>query len=209
MKYKSIDLSAYRTISVENISFINAELENLEKTCIQASDVLQALSAGISTALHDRIPYNDTPALIEIAGASGVGRALSYIPYMGIAMTGINWGISGSVAKTKAQGKAVEIKIEVERMYGVISGLKAIRNRIAEGEALLYALSAKLKKSLDKLKTFEELSDESAKEVDTSIQLIKSIKQVIETDICNADGYLTKHSGIIFHKIEKEVQNVQ
>jgi len=124
-------------------------------------------------------------------------------------MAGITWGISGSLAKSKAQGEAVGIKVETERMSNVLSGLKAIKNRVVEGEALLYALSEKLKKSLNKFQSLtgetKELSEEAALELDISIQIIRSIKQVIETDICNADGFLTKNSGIVFQKIYKEI----
>ena len=125
---------------------------------------------------------------------------------------GISWGISGNLAKTKAQEESLETIIETERMFCILNGLKAIKNRITEGENLLYALSGKLKKSLDNLQSLAlkdgELSDEAAKEIDASIRLIKSLKQVIETDICNADGFLTKRSGVIFRKIEQEVKDV-
>lgn len=214
-KYKSIDLSAYKSVSIENIHFIHAELENLEKTCIKASDVLNCITAGISTAFSDRIPYNNTPVLVEITGALGVNRAaktLPYIPYAGITMAGVCWGISGNIAKTKAQEESIETKIETERMLGIISGLRAIERRIDEGENLLFSLSKKLKYSLTVLQSLSEndskLSDKALKEIDTSVWLIKSIKQVIETDICNANGFLTKKSGVIFRKIEKEINDV-
>ena len=213
-KYKSIDLSAYKTITVESIRFIGAELGNLEETCIQASDVLNCISIAINTELNDRIPYKNTPAILEIIGALGgrkTFKGLPAIPYAGITMAGVNWGIAGSHAKTKAEKESVEVKIETERMSNVLSGLRAIENRVNEGKALLYALSVKLKKSLDKLQELAsdstELSDEAAKELDISVKLIKSIKQVIETDICNADGFITKKSGVIFHKIEKEIKD--
>jgi hypothetical protein len=211
-KYKAIDLSAYKAITVESVRFINAELDNLEKTCIKASDILHCISVGINTALNDSIPYKNTPVLIELVGAFGIGKStkqLPAIPYAGITMAGINWGISGSYAKTAAQEATVEVKIETERMACVLDRLRAVINRVDEGEVLLYALSAKLKKSLDKLQLLagenEDLSEEAGKEIDISVRIIKSIKQVIETDICNAEGFLTKKSGIIFRKIEQEV----
>jgi len=127
-------------------------------------------------------------------------------------MAGICWGINGSLAITRAREESIESKIETERMLCVLNGIKAIENRIAEGETLLHTLSTKLKKSLDALQSLSvnngELSKEAVKDIDTSIQLIKSIKQVIETDICNADGLLAKKSGVIFRKIEQEVRNV-
>jgi hypothetical protein len=196
---------------VETVRFISAELENLEKTCIHASDILNCISIGINTALNDNIPYKNTPVLI---GAFGLGKSfkgLPAIPYAGITMAGINWGISGSHAKTKAEEESIEIKIETEKISGVLAGLKAIEKRVSEGETLLFALSAKLKKSLGALQSLagndNELSTEALKELDISVHLIKSIKQVIETDICNTDGFLTRRSGIIFRKIEKEVNN--
>jgi len=211
-RYKTVDLSAYKAVAVESVRFIGAELDNLKKSCIQASDVLNCISVGLSTALNDRIPYKNTPMLI---GAHGVGKTagqLPSIPYAGITMAGICWGINGSLAKTKAQDEAVEAHIETERMACVLDGLKAIENRVAEGETLLYALSEKLKQSLAALQSLDgngaELSQEAAKELDASVQLIKSIKQVIETDICDAGGFLTKKSGVIFRKIEKEIHNV-
>ena len=213
-KYKSVDLSAYKAITVENVSFINAELDNLENACIRASDILSCISAGFNTAFNDRIPYKNTPVLIEIVGASGVQKTagLPAIPYAGITMAGISWGISGSLARTRAQEASLETKIETERMAGVLSGLRAVSRRIDEGESLLYALSGKLRKSVETLKTFAsaegEISREAAKELDICVRLVKSLKQVIEADICNADGFLTKKSGVIFRKIEQEVKDV-
>ncbi len=106
----------------------------------------------------------------------------------------------------------MEAKIETERMAGVLSGLRAISRRIDEGEALLYALSGKLRKSVGALKTLAseegEISQETAKELDICVSLVKSLKQVIEADICNAGGFLTKKSGVIFRKIEQEVKDV-
>jgi hypothetical protein len=208
-------LTAYKAVAVESVRFIGAELENLEKTCIKASDVLGCISVGINTALNDRIPYKDTPILIETVGAFGVGKTtgqLPSIPYAGITMAGICWGINGSLAEAKAREESMEAKIETERMACVLDGLKAVENRVVEGETLLYALSGKLKKSLATLQSLagdnKELSDEAAKELDVSVNLVKSIKQVIETDICDASGFLTKKSGVIFRKIEKEIQDV-
>jgi hypothetical protein len=212
-KYKSIDLSAYKAITVENVSFINAELDNLENACIQASDILNCISVGFNTALNDRIPYKNTPVLIEIVGASGVKSTaqLPAIPYAGITMAGISWGISGSLARTRAQEASLETKIETERMAGVLSGLRALGRRIDEGEALLYALSGKLRKSVDALKALTggegEISQAAAKEIDICVRFVKSLKEVIEADICNADGFLTKNSGVIFRKIQQEVKD--
>jgi hypothetical protein len=176
---------------------------------------LNCISVGVNTALNDIIPYKNTPVLIEIVGAFGAGKTVNQlppIPYAGLTMAGITWGISGNLAKTRAQEASVEAKIETERMACVLDGLKAVEKRIAEGETLLYALSGKLKKSLTSLQSLagdkKELSEEAVKELDVSVNLVKSIKQVIETDICNADGFLTRKSGVIFRKIEKEIQDV-
>jgi hypothetical protein len=181
-KYRTIDLTAYKAVTVESVRFIGVELENLEKTCIQASDVLSCISAGINTALNDRIPYKNTPILIETAGAFGVGKTVSQlpsIPYAGITMAGICWGINGSLAEAKAWEESMEAKIETERMACVLDGLKAVENRVVEGESLLYALSGKLKKSLTTLQSLtgdkKELSEEAAKELDVSVNLVKSI----------------------------------
>jgi len=213
--YKTVDLTAYKTVAVENVRFMHAELENLEQSCIQASDVLNCFSTGISSALYDRIPHKNTPVLIETAGAFGVraaARQLPAIPYAGITMAGICWGISGNLAWVKAQEASAEAKIETERMACVLGGLKAVENRIAEGEGLLFALSKKLKESLDALQSLagngNELSEEAAKKLDASVQLVQSIKQVIETDVCNADCFLIKKSGVVFRKIEKEIRDV-
>jgi len=208
-KYKEIDFSAYRTIKVESIRFINAELDDLEKSCIKASDVLNCISVAFKTALSDNIPYHSTPALFQIVGAFGFGNILKNIPYAGITMAGVTWGISGSLAKSKAEGEALGIKIEAQRMADVIFGLKAIEKRILEGKTLLLVLSKKLKTSLDMFKTLavdeSELSEDALNELNNSIQLIKSIKKVIETDICNAEGFLNRNCGIVFRKIEQEV----
>ena len=210
--YKTIDLTAYKSVTIESIRFINAELENLEKSCIQASDVLNCISVGINTALHDNIPYKNTPILIETIGALGVEKSINglpNLPYAAMTMAGVTWAINGSIAKTKAEETSVETKIETQRMACVLSGLKAIENRVTEGERLLYALSGKLKTSIGVLQSLEskdnEFSEESAQAISTSINLIKSLKQLIETDICNTDGFLTNKSGIIFRKIKQEV----
>jgi len=90
--------------------------------------------------------------------------------------------------------------------------LIAVEKRVDEGEGLLFALSGKLKKSLDRLESLTGgntgISEESAKEIDASVQIIKSLKQVIEADICDSNGFLVRKSGVVFRKIEQEVLNV-
>jgi hypothetical protein len=186
----------------------------MEESCIKASDVLNCISVGISTAVNDHIPYKDTPILIE-TGSFGNGKTaegLPSIPYAGIAMAGISWGISGNMARTRAQEVSVEIMIETERMADVLVALIAVEKRVDEGEDLLFALSKKLKKSLDRLQSLTvdntNISEEAVKEIDTSINLIKSLKQVIETDICDSNSFLVRKSGVVFRKIEQEVLNV-
>jgi len=121
-RYKTVDLSAYKAIAVESVRFIGAELDNLKKSCVQASDVLNCISVGLSTALNDRIPYKNTPILI---GAHGVGKTASQlpsIPYAGITMAGICWGINGSLAKTKAQDEAVEAQLKRKEWPAFLTG---------------------------------------------------------------------------------------
>ena len=207
-KYKPVDLSAYKAVFVKSVRFINVELKDMGKTCVHASDVLNCVSVGIGTAINDHIPYKNTPVLIKTAGR------LPAIPYAGIAMAGITWGMSGSLAKARALEEAVAIGIETERMARVLSGLKAVENRVAEGGDLVRVLSGKIKKSLGRLQSLAaetegNVSEAVAKEIDASIRLVKSLKQVIETDICNADGLLTKKSGVVFRKIEREVRNAR
>jgi len=171
----------------------------MEKSCIKASDVLNCISVGISTAVNDRIPYKDTPILIEL-GAFGSGKTavgLPSIPYAGIAMAGISWGISGSLARTSAQEASVDTIIETEKMADILAAMKAVEKRVDEGENLLFALSGKLKKSLDRLEALTgentDISEEVAKEIDASVLIIKSLKQVIETDICDSNGFLVRN----------------
>jgi len=208
-------LTAYKAVSVESIRFINTEMKNLETARIRASDILGCVSAGVSAALSDSIPYKNTPALIRIAGALGAGknaRGMPAIPYAGITMAGVNWGISGSLARGRALEASAEAGIETEKMARVLAGLKAIRKRAAEGEALLHTLSGKLRKSLDTLQSADRgggaLPETAAKEIDVSIRLVRSLKQIIETDICNAGGFLSRKSGVIFRKIKQEVCDV-
>jgi len=204
-KYRPIDLTAYRSVAVESVRFICAEPEDVGKTRIRASDVLGCVSVGVAAALNDRIPYKNTPVLIK-AGS------LPAIPYAGIAMAGVTWGISGSLAKARALEEAAETRIETERMARALSGLRAVENRVREGEELVYALAGKLRKSLGRLKSLAaetggEIPEAAEKEIGVSMRLLKSLKRVIETDICDADGLLSKKSGVAFRKREREVRN--
>jgi hypothetical protein len=213
--FKIIDLSSFKDIQVERVSFIKQELDLLEKSSIKASDVLSCLSVGINTAVHDRIPYKDTPPLFRSLGAfinPKTSFILPNIPYAAITMAGLSWGISGDAAKTCAKMTAADIAHETEKMRPVLTECKALINRITEGRTLITTVTGKLRTVLKPLQetppvSGETLSDSLAENIETAISLTKALKQVIEVDIVNGNGLLTKESGVVFQKIAKEHLN--
>jgi hypothetical protein len=213
--FKDIGLTSFRDIQVEHISFLNTEIALLETSCIKASDVLSCLSAGVNTAVNDRIPYKDTPPFIQSIGALGIkavpGNGLPAIPYAAIAMAGISWGVSGNAAKSAAEADALSLDREKEKMKSVLAGFKTLLDRITEGESLIAMLTGKLKAVLETLEKpdKETIQTTGAASIETAIALTRALKQVIETDICAGNGMLNPQSGVVFHKIRKEYGGVE
>jgi hypothetical protein len=209
-RFKNVGLSSFKDIQVEHIGFLENEIAVLETSCIKASDVLSCLSVGVNTAVNDRIPYKDTPPIMRSVGAFGIkevpGSGLPNIPYAAIALAGISWGLSGSMAKSAAEAGAVLLEREKEKMKAVLSGFKALSDRITEGESLITALAGKLKAVLKTLGTPEKEANQTARTagIEAAISLARALKQVIETDICTGNGMINALSGVVFHKIRKE-----
>jgi hypothetical protein len=206
-RFKNIGLSSFRDMQVEHISFLKDEIALLETSCIKASDVLSCLSVGINTAVNDRMPYKDTPPLVQSVGAFGIkeipGNGLPNIPYAAIALAGISWGLSGNAAKSAAEADAVLLDREKEKLKAVLAGFRAMGDRITEGESLIAMLTGKLKTVLEKLTQPEKETVQTA-DIEAAIALTRALKQVIETDICTGNGMINAQSGVVFHKIRKE-----
>jgi hypothetical protein len=206
-RFKQVDLSAFKDIQIENISFINDELDTLKASCVKASDVLACVSIGVNTAVYDRIPYKDTPPLIQAIGAFGykpqAAIVLPDISYAAITMAGFSWGISGIGAKVQAETNAIQVSGEIERMESVLYGFNALTAHIAEGEKLLAGLTDRLRLVLLELKLVPD-SPDMERHIDIAISLTRALKQIIETDICTGNGLLAPESGILFRSIQKE-----
>jgi hypothetical protein len=209
-RFKDIDLSSFRDMQVEHITFLKDEITLLETSCIKASDVLSCLAVGVNTAVNDRIPYKDTPPLVQSVGAFGIkevpGNGLPNIPYAAIALAGISWGLSGNAAKSAAEADAMLLDQEKEKMKAVLAGFRAMGDRVTEGESLIATLSEKLKAVLETLTQPEKetVKTACAATIEAAIALTRALKQVIETDICTGNGMINAQSGVVFHKIRKE-----
>lgn len=209
-KFISVDLSSFKDIQVEHIQFFSNELTGLNDSVVKASDILNCLSAGVNTAVNDRFAYKDTPPIFQNIGAFGLripSNGLPPIPYAAITMAGLAWGISGSSAKLQAETNAVYASTEIEKLKQVETGFDALIERITEGETLIGALTGKLRLLLSELKLLPE-SAETAGRIETAIALSKTLKQIIEVDLCDGNGLLTPQSGVLFHAVRKEYAHV-
>jgi hypothetical protein len=164
----------------------------------------------VNTAVNDRIPYKDTPPLVQSVGAFGIkdipGGGLPDIPYAAIALAGISWGLSGNAAKSAAEADAISLDREKEKMKSVLAGFKILLDRVIEGESLIATLAGKLTAVLETLKQPEKETGQTvcAANIEAAITLTRALKQVIETDICTGNGLINAQSGVVFRKIRKE-----
>jgi hypothetical protein len=206
-RFITVDLSPFRDVQVENIRFLHDELRGLGESVIKASDVLSCLSAGITTAANDRFLYKDTPPVFQTIGAFGLKKApaaaLPPIPYAAITVAGITWGISGSAAKLQAETNAVYASSEIEKLKAVETGFDALLALIAEGENLIKTLTGKLRLALAELKGEAE-TEEVPGRIENALSLTRTLKQVIEVDLCTGNGLLSPESGVLFYAVKKE-----
>jgi hypothetical protein len=216
-RFRNIDLSPFRDTQVEHISFFSHELDGLNESCVKASDVLSCLAIGVNTAANDRFPYKDAPPMTQTIGAFGLAKrpieGLPNISYAAIAMTGLTWGISGSVAKTQARATAAQLSCETEKLESVLAGYKALLDRIEEGEHMIASLTEKLRivlasLSLAPMPATDEAPPEMTAHIEAAISLVRALKQAIETDVCGGNGLLTVESGVAFKKSKKEYAHV-
>jgi hypothetical protein len=112
-RFKTVTVSSFKDIQIEHLSFFTRELDDLNTSCMKASDVLSCLSAGVNTAVHGRFPYEDTPPLTQTIGAFSVMKppisGVPRIPYTALAMAGLSWGISGNASKPRARAAAARL----------------------------------------------------------------------------------------------------
>jgi hypothetical protein len=207
--FKSIDLSAFRDMQIEHISFLADDPDALKRPAVKASDVLSCVSIGLTTAVNDRIPYKNTPPILKGPGVCAIKlpSELPALPYAALTMAGLSWGISGSAAKIQAENNALHAARAVKRMERTLAGFDALLERIGEGEELIETLAGKLREVLSVLPDTPENSETLAS-VETAITLTRTLKQIIETDICTGNGLLNGESGVLFQKIRKEYAHV-
>jgi hypothetical protein len=208
--FQRIDLSPFRDMQVEHISFLR-RVDTRKEPVIRASDVLSCLSTGFAAAANDRFPYKDTPALLKGLGALGANVKPAFelpaIPYAALTITGLSWGINGSAAKVRAETNALRIMRAVKKMEKTLTGLDAILDRVAEGENLIHVLTGKLREVLSVLRGAPD-GPETQAAIQTAISLTRVLKEIIETDICTPNGLLNAESGVRFQKIHKEYDHV-
>jgi hypothetical protein len=128
-------------------------------------------------------------------------------------MAGLSWGISGATAKTQAHMTAAQLSCKTEKLKSVLVGYTTLLGRIGEGEHLIASLTEKLLMILSSLNSApmlpqDETSPETTAFIETAISLVRALKQVIETDVCDGNGFLIAKSGVVFNKIKKEYAHV-
>jgi hypothetical protein len=192
-RFKTVTVSSFKDIQVEHLSFFTHELDDLKTSFIKASDILSCLSAGINTAVHGRFPYEDTPPLTQTIGAFGFKKppisGIPHIPYAALTVAGLSWGISGNMSKTRARAAAARLSCETEKLKPVLTGYKALCDRVDEGGSLIAVLTEKLRAVLGCLQSVpipvtNETPPETAAYIETAVSLTRALKQVIETDVC-------------------------
>jgi len=179
-RFKNVYLSDYYENKPLFVDFMRREIKDIEKSGIKASDVFSCLSAGINSA-----------------------------PYTTVMSAGLNWGISGSRELTNAEASAADLNRETEKMKTVLANIKCFINRLNEGKQLITVLSSKLEPLLVQLEQ-ETVNKkgliplETINKIEVAISLTRTLKRIIDVDVCVENGKLTKEAGVLFHTLTEE-----
>lgn len=180
LKYRNVTLSKFKPGDLGKIRYLDNDIQDFFGTYHKDTN---RLSMNSSLSLQRLGAFGLSGSFLNNS-ISLIGQSLSF-------------AISGSRAKTQALQVSSVVKIEREKMEDTIALCRCLRKRIAEGSSVLQSLTNKMSSIMEDLK-LPIKSHERERRIDALLCLSKTMKKVIDTEICTTEGVLLEKAGLLY-----------
>jgi len=197
IEYKNVHLSKLKNGTAGKVQYLNKDIRDFFDVYNKDTDRISMLSKKLNSGI------NKINASLDLQRLGAFGMSGSMLNNsISLLTQSISFAMGGSRAKDKAQKVASAVRIERERMEETITLCRNLRKRIAEGSSVLNRLSNDMTHVMKGLAQDQESSAHESS-IEKLLLLSKTMKRVIDIDICTTEGVLLEKAGLLYTQVNK------
>lgn len=197
IEYKNVHLSKLKNGTAGKVQYLNKDMRDFFDVYNKDTDRISMLSKNLNSGV------NKINASLDLQRLGAFGMSGSMLNNsISLLTQSISFAVGGSRAKDKAQKVASAVRIERERMEETITLCRNLRKRIAEGSSVLNRLSNDMTHIMEDLAQDQESSAQESS-IEKLLLLSKTMKRVIDIDICTTEGVLLEKAGLLYTAVNK------
>ncbi len=197
IEFKNVHLSKLKNGTAGKVQYLNKDMRDFFDVYNKDTDRISMLSKKLNSGVNKIYASLDLQRL----GAFGMSGSMLNNS-ISLLTQSISFAVGGSRAKDKAQKVASAVRIERERMEETITLCRNLRKRIAEGSSVLNRLSNDMTHVMEDLAQDQESSAQESS-IEKLLLLSKTMKKVIDIDICTTEGVLLEKAGLLYTAVNK------
>lgn len=197
IEFKNVHLSKLKNGTAGKVQYLNKDMRDFFDVYNKDTDRISMLSKNLNSGI------NKINASLDLQRLGAFGMSGSMLNNsISLLTQSISFAVGGSRAKDKAQKVASAVRIERERMEETITLCRNLRKRIAEGSSVLNRLSNDMTHVMEDLAQDQESSAHESS-IEKLLLLSKTMKRVIDIDICTTEGVLLEKAGLLYTEVNK------
>jgi len=197
IEFKNVHLSKLKNGTAGKVQYLNKDMRDFFDVYYKDTDRISMLSKNLNSGI------NKINASLDLQRLGAFGMSGSMLNNsISLLTQSISFAVGGSRAKDKAQKVASAVRIERERMEETITLCRNLRKRIAEGSSVLNRLSNDMTHVMEDLAQDQESSAQESS-IEKLLLLSKTMKKVIDIDICTTEGVLLEKAGLLYTAVNK------
>jgi len=197
IEFKNVHLSKLKNGTAGKVQYLNKDMRDFFDVYNKDTDRISMLSKKLNSGV------NKINASLDLQRLGAFGMSGSMLNNsISLLTQSISFAVGGSRAKDKAQKVASAVRIERERMEETITLCRNLRKRIAEGSSVLNRLSNDMTHVMKCLAQDQESSAHESS-IEKLLLLSKTMKKVIDIDICTTEGVLLEKAGLLYTEVNK------
>jgi hypothetical protein len=197
IEFKNVHLSKLKNGTAGKVQYLNKDMRDFFDVYYKDTDRISMLSKNLNRGI------NKINASLDLQRLGAFGMSGSMLNNsISLLTQSISFAVGGSRAKDKAQKVASAVRIERERMEETITLCRNLRKRIAEGSSVLNRLSNDMTHVMEDLAQDQESSAQESS-IEKLLLLSKTMKRVIDIDICTTEGVLLEKAGLLYTEVNK------
>jgi len=197
IEFKNVHLSKLKNGTAGKVQYLNKDMRDFFDVYNKDTDRISMLSKKLNSGVNKIYASLDLQRL----GAFGMSGSMLNNS-ISLLTQSISFAVGGSRAKDKAQKVSSAVRIERERMEETITLCRNLRKRIAEGSSVLNRLSNDMTHVMEDLAQDQESSAQESS-IEKLLLLSKTMKKVIDIDICTTEGVLLEKAGLLYTAVNK------